>query len=626
MDWSLRNAMFAEVTDNLLIVKDVPRGVEGIRKEIGARKVNPTTWSMPPISMSLLRLQDVFGSQLNVSEGSTASDLLELDWGFEGFSPEEQRIAEAHPDWDTLYPFQKEAVEFVYCNPHAAVLLGLSPGLGKTPVSIISADLLELERVLVLAPLLLAKQWSGEVGRWSALDRVAHRAMAGARQPLGDVTITNHEIIQEECLRDENRAVVRPEWIGNKKRVKEWIEAGPKERNEKGKLVWARERFVRVNRDYLDVKWDLIVCDESVLVKSRDANRSEILLTLRKASEAFMWELTGSAITKNRADLFMQLKILYPKAFTSYWRLVEFFCIVDKEGWGWTIEGDRPNIDPKKYLKDIYFVRSQEEVLPDLPKYLVKWIEIEPTKRQAEALKSMTDDWFVELDSDPDARVEASNWLARSTRLQQITSNLCSLPKPNGKGFFQPSSAKEELLMSLLKEEEVEFPMIVWTWFVETTERVAFWIERKLGEKKDETRKNRHKIRVAMCHGQMPNARKEKELERYKNGEADILVFQLGVGKWGHNLTDTRTVYYHDRNMDADAWIQSLRRVRRIGLDHVPVLIMPWIKDSADELVQLNLEGKMPSIAQLSNADLKELIGKARDEFDTRRELPMPQD
>ena len=116
------------------------------------------------------------------------------------------------------------------------------------------------------------------------------------------------------------------------------------------------------------------------------------------------------------------------------------------------------------------------------------------------------------------------------------------------------------------------------------------------------------KLKVDMVIGDMDAAVKDLILDDYKAGGTDILVLQMGVGKFGHTLTDTRTVYYHDRHFDSDAYFQSLRRVRRIGLGHRPRLIVPRSLRSFDPIVELNLSGKLQSIAKLGNKDLKEML------------------
>ena len=581
---------------NLLVTTPYSQSKE-IKEDLGGqwdKKLN--VWKLPPISLNVLQLVAWYGSEILEGAPDEIRELAESPWGFLGFSDEERAIAQRHPSWDTLYPFQQEGVEYLYCNPHGAALCALSWGLGKGAVSIVAADLLNAERVLVLAPLTLATAWVGEFERWSAHARDIKRAHAGDREPGDGVTIANHEVIQEIVLRDEDGVVFQPDWATNARRVKEWQKEGPDTvdpRTQKEKPV--RQRIVRVRRDYLDVDWDLIVIDESVLLKNRKAIKTNVLTQLRKGRDPFIFELSGSPTTKYRDDLFRQMQILAPRAFKSYWRFAEFFCVVDRDGWGWTIEGDRPDRDPQNYLRDFIWVMSQDQALLDLPEYIDKHVPLEALPNQRKALDQMFKDWVVELEEDPDALV-ADNWLARSTRLQQITSNMGTLPKPSG-GFFKRESAKEDLLFKFIEQGDIEYPLLVWTWYVETTHALM-----------DRFAKKAKHLKSASVIGEDSRQWKDDTIADFKNGELDVLVMQMNIGKFGHTFTGTKTVFYHDRTFDSDAWVQSLHRVRRIGLKHRPVLIIPSVLESADQLINANLEGKLESIARMTNADLMRLL------------------
>lgn len=567
-----------------------------VKEELGGRWDRDLKgWRLAPTSLNVLRLLDFYGEDFVRTAPEVIQDLAFEEWGFAGFSDDERARAEQHPAWDTLYPFQREAVEYTFCNPHAASLVGLSPGLGKTAVSVVTADLLDAKRILILAPLTLAKNWKKEIARWEESGRDVKRARAGDREPGPEVTVANHEVIQEVVLRDENGNVTQPEWVTNARKVKQWRDEGLRRTNPKtGKVEPARERITRVRRDYLAIDWDVVITDESILLKNRKAVKTEILKTLVGASNPQVWMLSGSPTSKYRDDLWKQLNIMFPRGFSSYWRFAEFFCVVERGQWGWSIEGDRPEIDLHHYLRDFMFVRSQDEVLPDLPDYIYRPITVEFGQKQRKAFDSMLKDWIIELE---DETIEATNWLSQSTRLQQVTSNMGSLPKADGKSFHPRASVKEDLLVDLIGQADVELPMLVWTWYVETTNSIQ---ERLKKEFKD--------LRIGAVHGTMPTDNKDVAIEAYKDGDLDILVMQMGVGKFGHTFTDTKTVFYHDRSFDSDAWVQSVRRVRRIGLKHRPVLIVPKAENSADELLDANLAGKLRSIAKMTKSDLRDLL------------------
>lgn len=562
-------------------------------------------WKLAPTSWNILKLEEWYGAEFVDKAPEIIQDLARLEWGFEGWSEEELREAEQHPKWSTLYDFQKEGVEYLCCNPHQKSLLGLSPGLGKTATSVVAADLLGLKKILILGPVKLAKNWKREIHMWEQGGRDVKRATKDDRTPGPEVTVANHEVIQELVLRDEDGQILQPDWITNARKVKEWIADGPTKYDpEKKKHVPVRERIVRVRRDYEEIEWDLVICDESILLKARKAVKTFVLQTLAR-TVPWMWFLSGSPTSKYRDDLWRQLNLLFKRGFSSYWRFAEFFCIVEKTQFGWDIVGDNPDVDPNHYLRDFLFMRDQEDVLPELPDYIPMPVEIEMLPQQRKAFDTMLTDWIVELeDADPEAKaggiaVETTAQIGQMTRLQQITSNMGCLPKNvEAKTFYKRASAKEDLLVEMIGNEEVVFPLLVWTWYVPTAKSVY---ERLNGYK-------HLKGKVAIITGETDEDKADDLIEAYKRGEYEVLVMQMATGKHGFTMTNTRTVFYHDRTFDADAWIQSLRRVRRIGLKHSPVLILPFCENSMDEIIDLNLEGKMASISNLTNARLLDLL------------------
>lgn len=550
-------------------------------------------WRLPITAWNVQTLIDWYGKEMVAQSDDLVQDLAFDDWGYAGwdisdFGIQLRERAIIHPRWNDLYPFQQEAVEYITTNPHLGCLLALDPGLGKGPVSIVAMDVLEVTKVLIVAPLTLARNWQAEIDKWSDLYRSWSRATRADKDPITECVITNHEVIFEPHFYDEDGYDVLVG--GGPKRQKEWVEKGPLIADPRtGKMVPERKRVVEVRESY-DVDWDLIIVDESVLLKNRRAVKVDMIAQLAKYAK-FIWLLSGSPTTRFNNDLFSQMKIIMPRGFKSYWRFTEYFCIVDKGEWGWKVTGDRPDKPPARYLKDFMFIRSQKDVLPELPDYIYDPIEVDLTAKQLKAFDEMMEDWMTMLDNGK--VVSADIALAQMVRAAQITSNLVNIGG-------ERSSAKENLLMELLDNEEIQFPLLIWTWWVPTAVSVFTRLSEEWMRKSGKF--------VDYVIGAMSAEEKDDILTDYKGGKVDILVLQMGVGKFGHTLTDTRTVFYHDRYFDADAYFQSLRRVRRIGLDHRPRLIVPRSLHSFDPVVELNLSGKLQSIAKLGNKDLKEML------------------
>ena len=64
-----------------------------------------------------------------------------------------------------LYPFQKAGVDYVLRRPNA--LIGDSPGLGKTPMAIVTANEMDAQSILVICPANIRLQWQKKIHEWS---------------------------------------------------------------------------------------------------------------------------------------------------------------------------------------------------------------------------------------------------------------------------------------------------------------------------------------------------------------------------------------------------------------------------------------------------------------------------
>jgi SNF2 family DNA or RNA helicase len=415
---------------------------------------------------------------------------------------------------ERLYPFQRDAAGWLASRPRGGILVA-SPGLGKTAISVVGAEMAgvvsEGGSVLVVAPASLIPTWWREATRWA----------------------TRKDVL----------------WT-----VVSW------------------DTFARSPRAYGD--YDLAILDESVMAKSRRAKRFRAALSVR-ARWGRVWLLSGNPTTRHADDLWTQLRLVWPRAFPSYWRFAERFCAVEETVWARTVVADLPGRDVMADNFDLVRVVNQEDVI-DLPEYLFEVVDVDLTPRQEDAYESMRDDFVAELRSG--SELVAKNEIARLQRLQQIVS------------YWDGSSAKHDALVDLVASGVYETPILVWSHWVEGAAVLA--------------------ARLGALHvsGSTPAKARDEALERLRAGDTPILVLSIGVGKFGHTFTSVKTIVYVDKTWNADDYFQSLRRVRRIGLKHRPVVVTVRAPGTVDELVEANLEGKLGNIARTTRSRLAELL------------------
>lgn len=552
-----------------------------------------SAWEIKPTSYNIEVLTDFYGPEILVGAPAHIQELNSEGWGFVGFKAHRdlRKAALEHERWEDFFTYQQKGIEYLLCNPHRGALVDLPPGRGKTALCVGAAGILKARKVLVVAPTTLGPDWVEAFKEWYGDEIDVKRATSADPMPGPEVTICHHEVLQEVIFRNEFGKVV--DVPGGPRVQKKWVQDGPTTYSSKtGKVVPARERLVQPRKAYSEAEWDVLALDESIMVKNRSAVKLGVLKSLAKYSHN-VWLMSGSPTAQGRQDLFPQLQLIDPKAWSSYWRFCEFFCTVHKDQWGWTVEGDTPGVSIHTYLRDYIFTPNPAD-LHTLPKYKYWSPRLKMLPEQERVLAEMVDEWCATLvEGGPEPDVVADHHLAQQTRLLQITSDLVNLDPKRRRSV----SAKLEFLVTSIKDGKVRTPLLVWTWWVPTGKAYA---DRLAEEFPD--------LKVAHVHGAMKLEEKEGLIKLYKEGLLDVLVLQMNIGKYGHTLINTQTIYYGDRTFDSDAAVQSLWRTRRVGLKHRPLLIVPTLEGSADDLIDLNLEGKIPSIAEASNAVLADLL------------------
>jgi SNF2 family DNA or RNA helicase len=482
-----------------------------------------------------------------------------------------------HRGYNNLYPYQKEALHALATRSYHGVLLTLSPGLGKTPTSIVAAEHYmaefgESQRILVVAPLSLLHNWEREILTWASDPRieVCHQVPPTEDRSVR-WTVANYDTVLE---RTKDQTSGRTLVTGN------------------------------LNEDW-DLEWDVVIFDESVLLKNRKAKRTQACRTLARVAKR-VWLLSGAPITRDNSDLWAQMNIMEPDYFTSFWRYAEESCVVVKTQWSMgEIMGSRKDFDTRSEYPELLFVRNQEEVFDDLPEYIFKDVEIELHPKQAKAHQDVLDVWVHELEENRDKRVEVTAVIAMLTRLQQITSNLYNLETT---GTSWPDySAKADYVEQLLDLGDVEWPTLIWCHHRPGAHALRDRLL-KLAKSKESAM---YKRRVELVLGGTKGA--DDIIEDFKAGKVDVLILGITVGKYGHTLSNAHTIVTYDKTWDSDAWFQMLHRAagaraKLAGHHHRPLLINPRCRGTVDDYVELNLAGKLPGMARMTGADLAKIL------------------
>lgn len=483
-------------------------------------------WKLPPYRIYAHTVLEMYPG-LHVTE--RAEQELFRTWDDEGSVqlPEE------------AYGFQAQAMRYLAFTPKPGALLALSPGLGKTMVALWTAKMiLGLENVLIVAPLSLVPVWQDEAEKWLKMKLASTYgldAQAGWQ-------VTNYNTV-----------------VGKR------------------------------HRSYCQQEWDLVIIDESILIKNRDTVRFKKLSEVRRSARRW-WELSGSPTSQHPDDLWTQLNLIDPFSFRSYWRFTNRYCWIEQGTWGTQNLGARQDRDVNKDCADLLFVRNQEDVLPDLPEVIPMLVPVTLSPAQQKAYKEMNDSFLTELETDDGETetVRANIVLSQLIRLQQITSNLINVDGTD-------DSAKDEAIVEVLESGQGPLPALIWTQWVPGAEALKRKLEKRLPE-----------LKIGLVHGGLKT--NDGTFAAFKSGGLDILICSLAVGKFGHTMTHVRSVHYKDKSWFADDFVQSIHRVKRIGLKHRPLIFTYMCRGTVDQMVEDNLAGKLVGITKISRSNLANML------------------
>lgn len=502
--------------------------------EYGKRTKNG--WKIPLIKKNLIALQSLG---------------LALDVKLPAYHP----IYLDHPTWHKLKHYQQEAVYELVNRPVKGTLLYLSPGLGKGICSITANELLKNKCTLIVCSKTLVDMWIEELSKWSK------------DTDFVDYQVWHKFVNDESTWRYANYCITTIETFSGRFTYK---------------VVNGKRSAVGIERSAkFNHKFDCIIFDESLLLKNRNSAR---FMAFKQTSANKIFLLSGSPVSRYYDDLWTQMHLLYPEAFSSYWKFTNEYCRVNElPGFAKAVVGNKPNVKLAEEYSDLIFRRVKEEVLPDLPPLIFRDRNLELSPLQRKLHDEVIEESCYTLENSDVINIPYR--IAKYTKLQQIVSSTNNL---EGVAY---ESVKHDAVMEMLEAGDIEFPCIIWVHWLNGAKTLYNRIREVKG------------VSIGLGIGEDKSG-----IELYKKDKLNILLLGMQVGKHGLTLTNTKSVIYVDRISDADAYLQSLARVERIGLKHSPTVTILRGIQSFDKVIEDNIRNKVTGIANLSNSDLAKML------------------
>lgn len=415
------------------------------------------------------------------------------------------------------------------------LFLAWDMGVGKSCATIQmirarSAEKGRLCRTLILAPLIVLKNWKKEIGMFSNIDQKTVHVLEGSvakrtafvKSQIGfsAVMITNYDALQ-------NKDFVQA--------LKEW-------------------------------KPEILVADEAHNCKSYQSKRAKSVAEIADICE-HRYLLTGTPILNNAMDLWMQYRILdgylgkaatFPPNFFVY--RSQYF--VDENASWSSKPGHFPKWVPREAAYAELLSKIEKKTLRitkaqclDLPPLVVQDVDVGISHEQFAAYKEMAKEYITWVDDQlaggvPRA-VVARLAVTKSLRLQQIISGFVNTD--DGSTIRFKKVPRIEALKELLETITPGNKVIVWSVFKENYRMLA-----ELCKDMD--------LKYVEVHGDIPNAEKFKNVDSFNNDPSiRVLIGNQDAGGVGINLVAATYSIYYSRGFKLGSDLQSEARNYRRG-------------------------------------------------------------
>lgn len=467
-------------------------------------------------------------------------------------------------DLPPLWDHQKKAIYQASFKPDYGLLFEMGCGKTRTMIEIMRNLYNENKRImrtLVLAPIIVAKNWKHEIAKFSKIpqDKVFTLTSAGKDRletftgnPGGNIFITNYESL---LMKDLYAAI----------------------------KSWAPE---------------VLILDEAHKCKDPKSKRTKLAIELAHIA-ARRYILTGTPVLNSPMDIFSQFLILdrgatFGKNFFIF-RATYFYdknagMPKDRYFPNWQIKpGALEDMNKRIYAKAMRVTKAE---CLDLPPLLRQTIEVGLSSEQERLYKEMKRDLITYLS---DKACVAQLAITKALRLQQIVSGF--VKTEDGKQTQIKETPRMAALQELLEGIVTNHKVLVWAVFKENYEQVKSVCE-KIG------------VKYVEVHGEISNEKKFSNVKAFTEDDSiRVFIGHPGSGGIGVNLVSASYSVFFSRSFSLEHDLQAESRNHRGGSEqHEKITRIDLVAPGTiDELVLKALANKQ-SISDKMLAQWKDTL------------------
>ena len=225
----------------------------------------------------------------------------------------------------SLYKYQLDGIEKLFSivtqRAEKAAMLCDPPGAGKTPQAIGLLNRLSGKSALIVCPASLKENWSRELKKWSAYSLSVQ------------ILNTSSDILDGSDV-----------------------------------VIVSYNLAVRMHEEICKGCYDLLVCDESHLLKSASSQVARIVLVPLWAKCRYRLLMSGTPLPNGRAvEAYTCFSRCSNEHFGSWTTFKDRYCVEERNRWGVTYPHSKNLIELRELSKAFMVRRTKEEVLGELP-------------------------------------------------------------------------------------------------------------------------------------------------------------------------------------------------------------------------------------------------------------------
>ena len=330
-----------------------------------------------------------------------------------------------------------------------------------------------------------------------------------------------------------------------------------------------------------DVDFGVVIADESHMIKSHDAKRTQALLPLLKRAKRALL-LSGTPALNRPSELYTQLHALLPSVFASFTAFGNRYCAPSHNKWGRTYDGGSHLGELHFLLKRYVMIRRMKaDVLPQLP----------PKRRQAVIVDcpNVMRGEMKELE-----RIEQRvNALIADDTEQAIASASSSSSSPSSSSSSSKGGEGRSIkadVMRLFSVTATAKCKVVCEYTLDLLESVdkflLYYHHQALGDAVAAAL-TQHSTSFIRIDGSTPPTQRQQSVDLFQSSASHrVALLSITAASTGFTLTAASTVIFAELFWSPAWLLQAEDRVHRIGSSAAMVHIQYILgKHTVDEVI-----------------------------------------